>query len=635
MEPEPNKLISRIFGRAIDEKEPTISEESVSNTLPDKLLIDSNQFNDIFSADSKKERINSRKTNSMSFTIAFVAASLTPLLSLLSDPWEEITQANRYVCFVSLVIFGILTIISGTIWVLSALSLRSYSKTTAKDEIYKRVLNDMKYTAIIVLTTFFKDTNEKRFMTGSEVNFLPYCRMKPQNSIEGQKRAVIEELISTYHVDETDIIDIEAVDSKPVHSTKPVHGILQQNAFVFYHVKLAKNAKSNLTNMKGAEWLTISEMRKRPVAMAENYDVIKFLDERKAEFTDSFANSEGIHIIWNITNKCNYKCEICATHDPNREELSFSDKQKVFSSIGSAKQQISAIDFAGGDPLFSDDGIFFIKSAMNWLGTDKVSVTTTGEGLKRLAEDNSQIDHLRQCEITVDAAHENLSDSPSGIFSRREGAYCVTNISKIQAYSESLKRLVINMPIISDDLSDEEISRLQEILKDLKDSNPRLKISVLLIRLMPVGMMNRVNKDTYRKYNPISVIDKIEKAMDAIYIPHKLHCSLRVLPHFSNGCEHCNMLEKKIGIDCAGNVFACAWGAYASLDSTQDITENPFYLGNLLSHSLESILDGKHKSTSSRRIFKEVNSGLKRHFCSVVSWYNSKSLFDNTDSLSN
>ena len=81
--------------------------------------------------------------------------------------------------------------------------------------------------------------------------------------------------------------------------------------------------------------MTISDMRSNPTAMAYNRDIISKI-ERPGMVMDSFATiKEPISVVWNITNECSYKCEICATFDPNRTELDIHQKMAALSNIAS------------------------------------------------------------------------------------------------------------------------------------------------------------------------------------------------------------------------------------------------------------------------------------------------------------
>ena len=124
---------------------------------------------------------------------------------------------------------------------------------------------------------------------------------------------------------------------------------------------------------------------------------------------------------------------------------------------------------------------------------------------------------------------------------------------------------------------------------------------------------------------------KIKTRLEQAGIKCKLHCSLRVLPCFSgdNDDNHCSMLEKKIGIDCAGNVFACAWAGYVNGIGA---TQNPYYLGNLTRVSLKDILEGRHPTSQYHILFNEINNN--RPYCSVISQVIGNTPFENHDPLS-
>ena len=94
------------------------------------------------------------------------------------------------------------------------------------------------------------------------------------------------------------------------------------------------------------------------------------------------------------------------------------------------------------------------------------------------------------------------------------------------------------------------------------------------------------------------------------------------------------MLERKIGIDCNGNVFACTWGAYLHVSDKQDIANNPFYLGNLVSTNLRSILEGQGKTQAYNRIMKDVSNQRKKPYCEAVSWVFNPDISTNHDPLS-
>ena len=114
----------------------------------------------------------------------------------------------------------------------------------------------------------------------------------------------------------------------------------------------------------------------------------------------------------------------------------------------------------------------------------------------------------------------------------------------------------------------------------------------------------------------------VESSIDSVHV----HCALRGKIMDSK----CNMLLEKIGVDCSGNVFACAWGGYITGYCKDNITDNPFYLGNLLEASLYDIINGCRAKDMRQRIEDHPTSHC-RVYC-----YHSKdpySIFVDSDPL--
>ncbi len=463
--------------------------------------------------------------------------------------------------------------------------------------------------------------------------------MNPDKEVNEQQESIKNYLATSYNVPKNQITDIIPFSAEPFFTIKPIHGEVTQNGFVFFQIKLKKKAKQNLTNHCHVSWMTIQKMEGTPELMGRNQDIVMALNENQTKISDSFEDSNGpIHVIWNITKVCPYNCAICATHDDAREELSTEEKLQVLNHIFSAKDSISTLDFAGGDPMYSNGIRNVIMQAINSLGEEHVSITTTGKGIQATndisEEERNKL--LKRCEITIDASHENLSErDQSSTFSRQSSEYCSHNYSQIESTSENIRYLIINIPLIDDDLNDQEINTLIEKLAKLKHNYPEIQIEAQIIRLMPVGAFSIVAKDQYKKYDPIKVGKKIKTCIERLRIPCRYHCSLRVLPEIGVCDNRCNMLERKIGIDCSGNVFACTWGAYLRLPNNSNISQNPFYLGNLVSNDLKSILSGHVSKTEPyKRISRDINNRTSRSYCEAVSWFLGNETDKNYDPLS-
>lgn len=497
---------------------------------------------------------------------------------------------------------------------------------TLNEMLLERVREDMKYTAIIRIV--YKE-NDKLYYLIDDKSFLPHCYMDREKTIDEQKDSILTNLSSKFNLLSKDVLNVKPVDGLVHFSIKTLENELKMNVFVFYDITIKEQEKEKL--LKQGKWVTVETMKEDAEALATNQDVINLLDKLPSPI-DSFEKASGdIRIIWNITSQCSYNCAICATYDPKRQELSPVDKLKALHSIYTAKDCIKDIDFAGGDPLTSksEEIVDIIRTAIIMFGEDSISLTTTGAGASAstFSKLNKKVKHY---EITIDAAHNgdlNCASTDRLNISRNADEYCDNNIQKINTLLLDAEGLTINVPIINDDLDENEIDSLIRKILDIKNRHPHVKIDVTLLRLMPVGKMaEKATKTDYETYNPIPVIKSIKAKLENSNIKCKLHCSLRLLPEFDND-SYCTMLEKKLGIDCAGNVFACAWGGYVS----GPIEENPFYLGNLLQNSLSDIIKGNLNKSQYANIKAEMN--VERKYCSVVSYYLQNNAFQNNDPL--
>lgn len=193
--------------------------------------------------------------------------------------------------------------------------------------------------------------------------------MDEEKTIEAQEKIIATSLQKDFNIKKEYITEIVAIDKEPRFSIKQIHGKIQMNVYVFYDVFINKQYKERLVKSDGCrKWISLEDMKQNVTAMSTNKDVIEIL-ANLPNIGDSFKALLGdIKIIWNITSKCSHKCAICATYDEKRMELDANDKLKVLNSILSAKEKISSIDFAGGDPLDLEENHEIIRSAIAQLG---------------------------------------------------------------------------------------------------------------------------------------------------------------------------------------------------------------------------------------------------------------------------
>ncbi len=612
----------------------------LSEHLPDTVLLNRDTVSKI-----ALNYTNSHEPDKTKAKYKEILASL--IIELILGAIAIIPTWNNMNLFAQIVIgilFGaviIYIIVCSTLIYLACKRIKGVAIQELDSMLLDQIKTDIKYTGICRIT-YVDDKGQMLYLIDNDY-FLPHCTLDRNKSIEEQISYIKNALQNDFGIKEKYIRNIEAIDNKIHFRIKPIRGNLQMNGYAFYDVKIKIQYKNKLISSDNArtKWASIEKMKGNAIAMATNKDVIDLLSEFPAP-VESFATVLGMNykIIWNITSKCPYKCDICATYDPGRKELNLQDKLKVLHSISTAKEKIKSLDFAGGDPLCSNDSVSIIKSAIESLGEEKVSITTTGKSLEKLTKsDFSKI--IRRCEITIDASHDELKtsadlDGQYSLISRNENEYSKNNIANASAISSYADELIINIPIIDDDLTNNEIDNLIEKIKKIKQLSGNINTSVSIIRLMPVGKLaTKVKKEDYLKYNPIEVVNKIISKLDESYISYRLHCSLRILPAFSSNLSdnHCGMFENKLGIDCQGNVFACAWGGY--LNSNKSVAQNPFYLGNLTKTTLSQILSGESSTTVGKSIMNQIDTKQYYDFCCVISAYCEKNYeYQNFDPLS-
>ncbi len=290
----------------------------------------------------------------------------------------------------------------------------------------------------------------------------------------------------------------------------------------------------------------------------------------KLQSTYCSAARSALKVIWNITSKCVYHCAVCATHDAARVELTLAEKRRVLRNL-TAGADVVSLDFAGGDPLCDADSRVVIKEAVELLGSERVCVTTTGRSIAALGDAEKSL-LLKNCELTID------SDGSGGDM-RGESSYSGSNYRAAVDNAAYFKNLTVNVPVIDCRATDEKIAGIAGLINNI----PTRKF-VSLIRLMPVGSMR--SGDYPADYDPQRYIDLFSQLLDKTATLH-LHCALR--GRYAGECDNCGLAKRKIGIDCAGNVFACAWAGYLGAEPA----DNPYYLGNLVSESVQQIFSGR------------------------------------------
>ena len=597
-------------------------------------VLSTNYMQNMLKEEHRKRGLNADKQNYTTCAISCFIILITTILPILPS-WKDLSDfskvANGVVVFIALLCLVFFLVLRGK----TKRELKPLEKDGDLLDVEK-VAEATQHIIIMVIGNKEDISSPLKFLCRKSDAFLVHCDADEQKTIEENKYTVKNFLKNNYGIFEDEILDICPIGEEPFFSVKPVRGEIRSHAFVVYGLQFHKAAKEKIlkkvSDTTDMEWLSVAEMNTNPAAMKHNYDIIGYLESKSDYLNDSFPREE-LHIIWNITTSCNYTCKICATRDDRRKELSLEQKLSILNSLSQHRDRIRIIDFAGGDPCTNVDSRNIVEAAIAIFGQSSVSVTTTADGITGLNQKDKQR-ILGAFELTFDASHESLrrkelSDeqtSPTDgqvinmtsqpYTTHRGDNYSDDNYNSISLVSDVVKELTINIPILDDDLADCEINELVDRIIKIRTDHPDINLKTHLLRLMRVGNSTQVTDvGTYEKYDPICVAQKIhEKLLDA-RIPCSYHCSLRLIDCLGGKGNGCTMMRRKIGIDCAGNVFACAWGGYLSYEPVE---QNPFYLGNLTTKDLMTILD---KNTDYN--YKRLNTLLGRRnvlrFCPVIS----------------
>lgn len=375
------------------------------------------------------------------------------------------------------------------------------------------------------------------------------------------------------------------------------------------------------------KWMSINEILNDATTMKYNSEVINALNEENLflDLQESFSPEHGtcsnlpkqLKVIWNITDVCEFDCSFCGT---NRVKKGWNDPQMDFQHrIEIAEELLKTpgvkIDIAGGDPLIDKEAKKAIFHILKYMTRENITITSTGKAYRSLKQEEIQ-------ELLTSCSNFDLSyDFPSNWEANHRGPqYNQGNFAQLKFFSKR-DRGTIGVTVLVT-LSKENTSMpdtINSMITELSESDIHLR-NIKLLRLMPVG---KQKYNTYPKeYNPLQAISSFkQKFGDKV----KLHCAFRAALENDGAC---NMLTEKIGVDHEGNVFACAWAGYLEIEQ---ISENPFYLGNIIEDGgLEAIF----KSEKFLKLKNIVTQGNNRG-CRIFSFLENpdKGLLENHDPL--
>lgn len=507
------------------------------------------------------------------------------------------------------------------------------SSTDFVNEIVKEQYDYEEFTAIFIIKAMFKNVPKIlvfRSKSWSSSYFLPYSHYNKDWDEVQIKEKLSESLAEQLEIHKTDfqIFDDFTNNTYVAIKNNPSHKSMSKINYKFFYV-VFKNPylrkKFTSSSMNHFLWQSKYELTKDVYTQMNNGDIVSIIDElslinqSKIAFAEKIYNSYEVFsnydIIWNITNECDFECPICATNSGKgcKCSLSYNEKLKVLLNLSSINSSIGHLDISGGDPLKNPKDRELIKKVYQILAYTDVRITTTGSALEKLSV-NDVTTIVKKCDITYDIPYKVCSDK---LQEYREYNYNYYNFQQLEKFSSSGINVEMNIhiPILPATMDEKLISM---ILEDLHKINPS---EVKFIRLMPVG---RMEASSIIEYNPKFFLETVYKICEKNNYKFniKYNCSLGVcIKDRKNGgtLRSCDMLRRKLGIDCNGRVYSCIWGAYIKEFSNGNYADNPFYLGDLTKNTMLEILT----SPQTQKRLKRMENNMKQG-CRVCAYVNMK-----------
>lgn len=472
---------------------------------------------------------------------------------------------------------------------------------------------DHDITAVIVVKKYFGDTPKVLVRKKAHWGYmLPYKKVStPFKNSEtlSEMQNFFANSFSGLHAT-VSYLDDYMIDN--VIKFNPNENTIMKFSFGFYTVtktsydELARLLKNK--EYKDYEWKSISELLADSTTMKNNSEIVNRLqaDNLICNISESFTPRIGVwhnlpdqlRVIWNITTVCEFDCAFCATSRKNRSSAGTEPNFETRIRIAEELLRIPGvrIDIAGGDPLKDRTARAAMFHMLQYMAPNNITITSTGKAFSELKHDEQEalFDLCNHFDVSYDFPSSWGEEAV-----HRGPDYNRQNFQQLKALRGRNVDTTILVTLSKQNTA--EARTTDAMLKELSELQPH---NITLLRLMPVG---KQSYDQYPKttaeYNPLPTIERFKQQFGEAV---KLHCAFRA--NIKGGT--CNMLNEKIGVDHDGNVFACAWAGYLDIEP---VSENPFFLGNVL--STEGGMEAIFKSAPYERLHKalanESNGGCR------------------------
>ncbi len=244
-------------------------------------------------------------------------------------------------------------------------------------------------------------------------------------------------------------------------------------------------------------------------------------------------------VLWEITNKCNYKCKYCIFNSGvcNDDELTYEEAKKVIDQL--KEKNFKYLKVTGGEPFIRKDIIDILKYA-----SDKdmiVDISTNASLINENMIENLKNVNLEMIHVSLDGPSKEIHEIVRGINTYER------TIKGIKYLKETNKYIRIGTVIFNNN---------EDYLEDIIKLCTSLKVNEVIFSIMePVGRMLNDNRLVTTK--SLNVLTNILESLTLKYPEIVINYNWN--PNKVNNSKTCPAGKRFIYINNKGNIAPCTW----------------------------------------------------------------------------
>lgn len=288
-----------------------------------------------------------------------------------------------------------------------------------------------------------------------------------------------------------------------------------------------------------------------------------------------------LSIVWDLTTICPFRCPICcmdakASYDSTSKDLDYNQKLSLVDQIHDLAEayEIKA-DLSGGEIMTDLRNLDIAEKLSSIITRDKLGISTSGYGI------TDEIAH-RLSSITSEV--ELTMDTPPGVpYRLRPLEYAQTAALAVPLLKKYNLHTGIQTVLTKSNSSLHNLTALYDWLC----TNQVDEWS--LLRFYPSGRGAQFPQESLTDEELAKIVEMLQvmNYKNTSLTKPTLHFHYTMMGHADHTTE-CRCVKKSIGIFPNGDVTACFWAT----DLETQITEDRFYLGNVVTETLPDILKG-------------------------------------------